>query len=280
MSLVKSENFKIKDLSLAQQGEKNIDWARSQMPALGKIGKRFLKEKPFKNIAVGLALHITKETALLIETLICGGANVAIAGCNPLSTQDDVAAALAKKGVAVFGWKGETTEEYYNNLDRVIGYLKSAAEKNKRLITIDDGCDLVSLIHQKHQSLMPLLLAGTEETTTGVIRLEEMQKDKALKYPVIAVNNNKTKHLFDNYYGTGQSTIDGIIRASSVFLAGKDIVIAGYGPCGQGVSKVARGYGALVIITEVDPIRALQARMDGFRVMPMQKAASLGDIFI
>ncbi|OGD56610.1 adenosylhomocysteinase [Candidatus Berkelbacteria bacterium RBG_13_40_8] len=276
----KSGSFKVKDISLALQGEKNIAWADSQMLALAKVRDGFRKEKPFKDLAVGMALHITKETANLVETLRAGGAEVAITGCNPLSTQNDVAAALAKRGVAIYGWRGETTKEYYDNLNLVIAFLRSALKKGKKLATIDDGCDLVSFIHQKHQDLIPGLIVGTEETTTGVIRLRAMEKDSALKYPVIAVNDNKTKHLFDNFYGTGQSTIDGIIRASSVLLAGRTLVIAGYGPCGQGVAKVARGEGASIIVAEVDPVRALQARMDGFQVMPMRKAANVGDIFV
>ncbi len=273
-------NYKVKDIKLAAQGEKNIAWAESQMGALLKVRERFSKEQPLKNIAVGMALHVTKETAALVETLRVGGAEVAITGCNPLSTQDDVAAALAKRGIAVFGWKGENNQEYYENLEAVVDFLRVALQQGKRLATIDDGCDLVTLIHQKHKDLVPHITVGTEETTTGVIRLRAMEKDQALKCPVIAVNDNKTKHLFDNYYGTGQSTIDGILRATSVLLAGKRFVVAGYGHCGQGVAKCARGMGSLVTVTEVDPIKALQARMDGFLVMPMREAAEVGDIFV
>lgn len=279
-SSVKSENFKVKNIKLASQGEKNVAWAESQMGALLSVRKRFNKEKPLQDVVVGMALHVTKETAALVETLKAGGAEVAITGCNPLSTQDDVAAALAKRGVHVFAWKGETTTEYYNNLDRVILYLQNSLKRGKNLATIDDGCDLISLIHQKHRDLIPHLIVGTEETTTGVIRLRAMEKDNALEYPVIAVNDNKTKHLFDNYYGTGQSTIDGVLRATSVLLAGKHFIVAGYGNCGQGVAKCARGMGALVTVTEVDPVKALQARMDGFEVMPMKEAAKIGDIFV
>lgn len=273
-------NYKVKDIKLAAQGERNIAWAESQMGALLKVREVFAKDKPLKGYIVGMALHVTKETAALVETLRAGGAEVAITGCNPLSTQDDVAAALAKRGVAVYAWKGETTEEYYSNLSAVIGHLKDGLKAGKKLATIDDGCDLVTVIHQKHAELLPHLVIGTEETTTGVIRLRAMEFDGALKVPVVAVNDNKTKHLFDNYYGTGQSTIDGILRATSVLLAGMRFVVAGYGHCGQGVAKCARGMGSIVIVTEVDPVRALQARMDGFEVMPMEQAAKCGDIFV
>ncbi len=275
-----SANFSVKDISLAPQGAKNIAWAASQMGALLKVRERFAKEKPLANTTIGMALHVTKETAMLVDTLIAGGAEVAITGCNPLSTQDDVAAALAKQGVAVFAWKGETTKEYYENFAAVVGVLKDALKRGRKLATIDDGCDLVTLIHQKHSELIPDLVIGTEETTTGVIRLRAMEKDGALKCPVIAVNDNKTKHLFDNHYGTGQSTIDGILRATAILLAGQRFVVCGYGHCGQGVAARARGMGSLVIVTEVDPIKALQARMDGFEVMPLAKAASIGDIFV
>lgn len=274
-----SENFKVKDISLAVEGKKNVNWAREHMGALMAVRERFAKEKPLKDLVVGMALHVTKETAALIDTLRAGGADVVITGCNPLSTQDDVAASLAKDGVKVYAWKGETTKEYWSNLDLVITYLRKSVKEGKRIATIDDGCDLVSLIHEKHADLIPHLVIGTEETTTGVIRLRAMEKDKALECPVIAVNDNKTKHLFDNYYGTGQSTIDGIIRATTTLIAGSRFVVAGYGPCGEGLSKCARGLGAIVSVTEVDPVRALQARMDGFEVVKMDKAATYGDIF-
>jgi len=275
-----SADFSVKDISLSGQGEKNIDYAARQMGALLEIRDRFAKEKPLKNVIVGMALHITKETAVLVETLVSGGAEVAITGCNPLSTQDDVAAALAKKGVNTYGWKGETNKEYYENFQRVIDRLSQGIKKGKKLATIDDGCDLISMIHQKHPTVLENLIVGTEETTTGVIRLRAMEKDKALACPVIAVNDNKTKHLFDNRYGTGQSTIDGILRAASVLLAGKIFVVAGYGNCGQGLSNCARGMGALVTVTEVDEVKALQARMDGFQTMPMREACKIGDIFV
>ncbi len=268
----KSENYEVKDIKLAEQGIMNIEIAELNMSALLKIKQRFEKEKPLQNIRIGLALHVTKETAVLVRTLIAGGADIAITGCNPLSTQDDVAAALAKEGVKVWGYKGETNEDYYRYIGYVIDF--------KPHITIDDGMDLVSEIHQNHPDLIPEIIGGCEETTTGIIRLKAMNKDGALKYPVIAVNDNKTKHLLDNYYGTGQSTWDGILRASNVLISGKTVVVAGYGSCGKGVSLRASGMGANVIVTEVDKFRALQAAYDGFRVMPMEQAAPIGDIFI
>ncbi len=275
----KSENFKVKDISLAKSGDMNIAWAKEHMGALMSVKERFAREKPLRGVVVGMALHVTKETAVLVETLIAGGADIVITGCNPLSTQDNVAASLAKKGVKVFAWKGETNKEYWTNLEKVVKYLQDQAKAGKKIATIDDGCDLVSLIHEKYPKLLEHLIVGTEETTTGVIRLRAMEKIKALKCPVVAVNDNNTKHLFDNYYGTGQSTIDGIIRATSTMIAGSRFVVAGYGPCGEGLAKCARGLGAIVTVTEVDPVRALQARMDGFEVTKMAKAASYGDIF-
>lgn len=276
----KTNAYKVKDEKLASQGKLNVEWAKTHMKSLLGEMERFKKEKPFKKVVVGLALHVTKETAVLVEALVAGGAKVTITGCNPLSTQDDVAAYLAKNGVEVFAWKGETKKEYYDNLESVIERLRYYVKQGKKIVTIDDGCDLVSLVHTKHKDLIPEIIAGTEETTTGVIRLKAMEKDNALKYPVIAVNDNETKHLFDNYYGTGQSTIDGLLRATSILIAGKKFVVVGYGNCGKGVSKIARAMGAIVTIVEADPIKALQARMDGFEVMPMSKAASLGDIFV
>jgi len=270
--LDKGDNFEVKDLSLAKQGMLNLEWAEKEMGALLKVRDRFAKEKPFKGIRIGMALHVTKETGILVRTLIAGGADVSITGCNPLSTQDDVAAALAKEGVKVWAYKGETTEDYY----RYLGYVID----QKPHITIDDGCDLVSVIHKEHPELIPEIIGGCEETTTGIIRLKSMLRDNALKYPVVAVNDNKTKHLLDNYYGTGQSTLDGITRATNILIAGKNLVVIGYGSCGKGVAKNARGIGANVIVTEVDNFAALQAKMDGFRVMKMKKAAKLGDIFI
>ncbi|MBL7206549.1 MAG: adenosylhomocysteinase [Candidatus Aenigmarchaeota archaeon] len=265
-------DYSVKDIKLADQGEKNIEFAEHHMGALLKIKERFEKEKPLQGIRIGMALHVTKETAVLVKTLIGGGAEVAITGCNPLSTQDDIAAALAKQGVKVWAYKGETKDDYYKFLTAVIN--------TKPHITIDDGCDLVSEIHKNHPGLIKDIIGGCEETTTGIIRLNSMEKDSALKYPVIAVNDNKTKHLLDNYYGTGQSTLDGIIRSSNILFAGKNVVVVGYGSCGKGVSVKAKGLGASVIVIEVDAFRALQAAMDGFRVMPMAEAVKIGDIFI
>ncbi|MBI2137954.1 adenosylhomocysteinase [Candidatus Woesearchaeota archaeon] len=268
----KGKDFEVKDINLAEQGFRNIEWAEHQMGALLKVRERLEKEKPFKGLKIGLALHVTKETAVLVRTLIAGGADVAITGCNPLSTQDDIAAALAKENVKVWAYQGETKEDYYRYLNQVI-----AANPN---ITIDDGCDLVSEIHTKHPQLIQHIIGGAEETTTGVIRLKAMEKDKALKYPIVAVNDANTKHLMDNVIGTGQSTIDGILRATNALIAGKTFVVCGYGECGKGVAKRASGMSANVLITEVDPFRALQAVMDGFRVMPIMEAAKIGDIFV
>ncbi len=265
-------NYAVKDLSLAEQGFLNIEYAESQMGALLKVKARFEKEKPLKGVRVGMALHLTKETAVLVKTLIAGGADVSIASCNPLSTQDDTAAALAKSGVKVFGYKGETKEDYYKFLSKVI--------ETKPQITIDDGCDLVTEIHNKHPELIKGIIGGAEETTTGIIRLRAMEKDNALKYPVIAVNDSNTKHLMDNFKGTGQSTIDGILRATNVLIAGKNFVVCGYGECGKGIAKRAKGMDANVIVVEVDPFRALQAAMDGFMAMPIREAAKIGDIFV
>lgn len=267
-----TENYAVKDLSLAEQGQKNIEWAESQMGALMKVKQRFEQEKPLKNIKIGIALHPTKETAVLVRTLRAGGAQVALCACNPLSTQDDVAAALAEEGVHIYAYKGETNEDYYKFLRKVIEFRPN--------ITIDDGCDLISEIHQNYPNQIPEILFGNEETTTGIIRLRAMEKDGALKYPVLAVNDLKTKHLFDNFYGTGQSSLDGIIRATNILIAGKTLVVCGYGPCGQGVAMRAKGLGANVIVTEVNNFRALQAKMDGYRVLPIIEAAKIGDIFI
>jgi adenosylhomocysteinase len=268
----KGKTYEVKDMKLAEQGELNIEFAKMHMAALMKVKQRFEKEKPLKGIRVGMALHVTKETANLVDTLIAGGADVAITGCNPLSTQDDVSAALAKKGVKVWAYKGENKEDYYRYLENVIAF--------KPHITIDDGCDLVTEIHTKHPEMIKDIIGGCEETTTGVIRLKAMEKDNALKCPMIAVNDNKTKHLFDNYYGTGQSTLDGILRASNILFAGKTVVVCGYGSCGKGVALRAKGLGSDVIVTEVDHVRGLQARMDGYRVMKFCDAAKIGDIFV
>lgn len=265
-------DYEVKDIKLADQGKKNIEFAELQMGALIKIRERVSKEKPFKNIRIGICLHITKETAALIRTLLAGGAEVAACSCNPLSTQDDVAAALAKEGIKVYAYKGETKKDYYRYLNKVIEF--------RPHITIDDGCDLVSEIHKNHEYLIPSIIGGCEETTTGVIRLKAMEKDGALKYPMIAVNESNTKHLMDNVKGTGQSTIDGILRATNILFAGKTVVVCGYGDCGKGVARRAQGMDANVVVTEINPFRALQAVMDGFRVLPMKEAAKIGDIFV
>ncbi len=267
-----SNDYKVKDINLAESGKNKIEWAEEHMPVLMEIKKEFEKTKPLKNLTVGFALHVTKETAVLVKTLIAGGANVSIAGCNPLSTHDDVAAALASEGVNVYAWRGLSTEEYYECIGNVLDH--------KPDITVDDGCDLVTVIHKERPELIKKIKGGCEETTTGIIRLNAMEKAQALKYPMLAVNNAMTKHFFDNRYGTGQSTIDGILRATSVLIAGKNVVVCGYGWCGRGIATRANGMGANVIITEVDAIKSLEAVMDGYRVMKMDEAAKLGDIFI
>ncbi len=260
------------DKKLLAQGQKNLALAERNMGALMKLREHFMKQKPFKGIRIAMALHVTKETGMLVKTLLGGGAKVAITSCNPLSTQDDVVAALKHDGIEVYGYKGETRTDYYKFLRKVLAI--------KPQITIDDGCDLVSLVHGTEKRYLKDILGGCEETTTGIIRLRAMQRDGVLRYPIVAVNDNKTKHLMDNYYGTGQSTIDAILRASNTLFAGKTVVVAGYGDCGKGVSLRAKGLGGNVIITEVDPFKALQAAMDGFRVMPMAQAAPMGDIFV
>ncbi|MGC8998104.1 MAG: adenosylhomocysteinase [Candidatus Bathyarchaeia archaeon] len=265
-------NFKVKDESLASRGFLQIEWASRHMPVLNQIKKRFSEEKPLKGVVLGACLHVTKETAVLVDVFLAGGAKVALCGSNPLSTQDEVAAALAEKGVHVYAWRGQTTDEYYWCIERVID--------QKPLITLDDGADLVSTIHSKRTDALPNVKGGTEETTTGVLRLRAMERSGTLKYAIIAVNDAYTKYLFDNRYGTGQSTIDGILRATNILLAGKNFVVCGYGWCGRGVAMRARGMGANVIVTEVNPLRALEAVMDGFRVMPISEAAEIGDIFL
>jgi len=264
--------FKVKDLSLAGQGNLLIDWASAHMPVLSQVKQRFEKEKPLKRAVLGACLHVTKETAVLVQTLKAGGAKIALCGSNPLSTQDEVAAALTEIGVKVYAWRGETTDEYYWCVNKVIDH--------KPIITLDDGADLVSTIHSKRIEALESVKGGTEETTTGVVRLKAMEKAGALKYPIIAVNDAYTKYLFDNRYGTGQSTIDGILRATNVLLAGKNFVVCGYGWGGRGLSSRARGMGAHVIVTEVNPVRALEAIMDGFQVMYLNEAVRIGDIFV
>jgi len=265
-------SFKIKDPKLAPQGALLFEWASKHMPVLNQIRRQFEKEKPLANVKVGACLHVTKETAVLIDALTSGGADVALCGSNPLSTQDEVAAFLAEKGINIYAWRGETTEEYYWCVNKVID--------RAPLITLDDGADLVGTIHKKRRDALENVKGGTEETTTGVIRLRAMEKAGTLKYPIIAVNDASTKYLFDNRYGTGQSTIDGILRSTSLLLAGKNFVVCGYGWCGRGIAMRAGGMGAHVIVTEVNPIRALEAVMDGFRVMPIDKASKTGDVFV
>src|SRR3989344_3479238 len=264
---------KVKDPKLVEQGRLKIEWALRQMPVLRQIQEEYKKEKPFRNLTFAVAIHATSETANLVKTLKAGGARIFLSGCNPLSTQDEVAAALAEEGgIDVYAWKGQSTKEYYWCLNKVLD-----AKPN---FTFDDGADLLTLVHTKRRNLLKNIIGGQEETTTGVIRLLAMAKDKALKYPVIAVNDTPTKHMFDNVYGTGQSTIDGILRATNILLAGKNVVICGYGYCGRGLSNRMRGMGAKVIVCEVDPIKALQAAMDGFYVMRLIDAAKIGDIFV
>ena len=267
------ENYRIKDLNLAEGGRRRIDWASREMPVLATIEERFRKERPFEGIRMSACMHVTTETANLMRTLQAGGADLVLTASNPLSTQDDVAAALVSQyEIPVFAIKGEDDRTYYENL--------RAAIAHKPHITMDDGADLVSTLHREYRELLPNIIGGTEETTTGVIRLRAMAADHALEFPIIAVNDAMTKHFFDNRYGTGQSTIDGIIRATNILLAGKTFVVAGYGWCGRGLANRARGMGANVIVTEVDPLVALEAVMDGFRVMPMNEAAPIGAIFV
>ncbi len=266
------EEFQVRDKTLATQGHLQTEWASAHMPVLNQVKSRFSKERPLKGLILGACLHVTKETAVLVDTLRTGGAQVALCGSNPLSTQDDVAAALAEKGVHVFAQRGQTTEEYYWCIDRVLDY--------KPVITLDDGADLVGTLHSKRTEELSNVKGGTEETTTGVVRLRAMEKAGSLKYPIIAVNDAYTKYLFDNRYGTGQSTIDGILRATNTLVAGKTFVVCGYGWCSRGIAMRAQGMGANIIITEVNPLRALEAAMNGLRVMPIAEAAAIGDIFV
>lgn len=268
--MVKSD---IKDIALAKKGRDRIEWALSQMKVLQKLQTRFAKEKPLKGITLAACLHVTAETANLVTTLKSGGAKVVLCASNPLSTQDDVAASLVKHSeIDTFAIKGEDNKTYYKHLNAVLDYHPQ--------ITMDDGADLVSLLHSERKNQLPDVIGSSEETTTGVIRLKAMLKDKALKIPVIAVNDSLTKHMFDNRYGTGQSTIDGIIRATNVLLAGRKLVVCGYGWCGRGVASRARGLGSHVIITEIDPVKALEALMDGFEVMTISEAAAVADIIV
>ncbi len=264
--------YDVKDLSLADAGKRRIEWAEREMPVLRSIRERFEREKPLEGLTAVACLHVTAETANLMRTLKAGGMNVVLCASNPLSTQDDVAAALVQHyGIATFAIKGEDNDTYYQHILSALEY--------KPNFTMDDGADTVGIIHTEKRELIENIIGGTEETTTGVIRLRAMAKDGVLAYPIVAVNDAQTKHFFDNRYGTGQSTIDGIIRATNVLLAGKFFVVSGYGWCGKGLAMRARGMGSQVIVTEIDPLRALEATMDGFHVMPMADAAKVGDFF-
>jgi adenosylhomocysteinase len=264
--------YDIKDIRLAKQGKLRIEWAERNMPVLRLIKETFKKEKPLKNVKISACLHVTTETANLMYTLIAGGAEVALCASNPLSTQDDVASSLVKDyHIPVFSIKGESNKVYYQHINSTLDIEPD--------ITMDDGADLVSTLHSSRKNLLKTVIGGTEETTTGVVRLRSMEKHGVLKYPLIAVNDSKTKHFFDNRYGTGQSTVDGILRATNLLLAGSKVVVAGYGWCGRGFATKAKGMGADVIVTEIDPLKAIEAVMDGFRVMPMMDAAKIGDVF-
>jgi len=270
--MVSTKNYDIKDPNLANTGKQRIEWAAREMPVLRLIRERFSREKPLKGIRVSGCLHITSETGNLALTLQAGGAELVLCASNPLSTQDDIAAALVEYGIPVAAIKGEDEKTYYKHIEMA---LEQAPQ-----LTVDDGADLVTTLHTRRSDLIKNVIGGTEETTTGVIRLRSMSKAGALKYPIIAVNDALTKHFFDNRYGTGQSTLDGITRATNILWAGKKVVVCGYGWCGRGVAMRARGMGSQVIITEVDPLKALEAVMDGYEVMPIARAARIGDVFI
>jgi adenosylhomocysteinase len=264
--------YKVRDLTLAESGQMKIEWAESRMPVMMALKKEYSDSKPLKGMRIAGCLHVTKETAVLIKTLIAAGAEISWSGCNPLSTQDDIAAALAKDGISIYAWHGMNVDEFYWAIDKTLEF--------KPTLTLDDGADLIFTIHNKHPELAKEVIGGTEETTTGVHRLRAMGNDGKLLYPVLAVNDAETKWDFDNVYGTGQSSLDGILRATSVLIAGKNFVVSGYGHCGRGVAMRAKGLGANVIVTEVNPIMALKATLEGFRVMKMDEAAKIGDIFI
>ncbi|MGA2615944.1 MAG: adenosylhomocysteinase [Spirochaetia bacterium] len=266
------ENGKVRDPGLAPAGKLRMEWAESRMPVLMALREKHRGEKSLKGMRVAGCLHVTKETAVLVRTLVAAGAEISWSGCNPLSTQDDVAAALAAEGLSIYAWHGQSRDEFYWAIDKTL--------ELKPTLTLDDGADLIFRVHSNRTDLAKGILGGTEETTTGVHRLRAMGDAGKLLYPVIAVNDAETKSDFDNVYGTGQSSIDGILRATSILLAGKRFVVAGYGHCGRGVATRARGMGSHVIVTEVDPVTALRATMDGFEVMPMDEAAALGDVFI
>jgi adenosylhomocysteinase len=271
--LATTSRHDVKDLALAEEGLRRIEWADRQMPVLAAIRDRFEREQPLAGYRVSACLHVTSETANLMRALKAGGADVVLCASNPLSTQDDVAAALVEHyDVSVFAIKGEDNDTYYEHIE--------AAVDHKPQLTMDDGADVIGVLHSHRREQLGDIIGGTEETTTGVIRLKALERDGALGFPVIAVNDANTKHMFDNRYGTGQSTIDGIIRATNILLAGRRFVVAGYGWCGRGVAMRAKGHGAHVIVTEVDPLRALEAAMDGYEVLPMERAAEIGDIFV
>ena len=273
MAIIPAQRYDVKDVKLAAEGARMIDWAAQEMPVLRQIRDRFAKEQPLKGHRLSACLHVTTETANLAITLKAGGADLVLCASNPLSTSDAAAASLVQDhGISVFAIKGEDNETYYRHI--------AAALEHHPTMTMDDGADLVAALHKDRTDIIGDVIAGTEETTTGVVRLKSMAEHKVLRYPIVAVNEAMTKHFFDNRYGTGQSTIDGIIRATNVLLAGKVFVVAGYGWCGRGLAMRARGMGAHVIVTEVDPVRALEAVMDGYRVMPMKEAAKEGDIFV
>ena len=266
-------DYEIKDISLAEQGKKNIEWAQKDMPVLNSITERFKKEQPFKGMKLTASVHVTKETAALCIALKAGGADAVLAASNPLSTQDDVAAALVKYyGIPVYAISGEDSQTYHRHIAKALDHTPN--------LIIDDGCDWVATIHSSRRYLLPNIVGSCEETTTGIIRLQAMQNDGLLEFPALGVNNSLTKHLFDNRYGTGQSALDGIIRATNILLAGKTFVVCGYGWCSRGAAQKARGMGSNVIVTEVDPLKALEAVMDGFRVMPIKEASLIGDIFL
>jgi len=270
--MAQKTGFTVKDLRLAPSGEENIAWAAAHMPVLSKISARFAKEKPFKGLRIGMCLHVTKETAVLAKAIAAGGAQVALCASNPLSTQDDVAAALAKDGIEVHAVRGCSNKDYYDQANRVLD--------TRPQFLVDDGADLINMVHGKRTELLKDVITGQEETTTGVIRLKAMAKDGKLKFPVVAVNDTPTKRLFDNYYGTGQSTIDAVMRATNKMLAGSTFVVVGYGQCGKGLAVRAKGMGCRVIVVEVKPVEALRAAMDGYGVMTMDDAAAAGEVFV
>jgi adenosylhomocysteinase len=273
MAVLEQQKGHVKDIGLADQGKDKIEWAATFMPVLAQIRDRFAKTKPLAGVRIGACLHVTTETANLMLALKAGGAEIVLCASNPLSTQDDVAAALVKHyEIPTFAIKGEDEKTYYSHIEAVIA--------SKPQMSMDDGCDLVTTIYTKHKELLKDMIGGCEETTTGVIRLHAMEKDGVLPYPVVAVNDALTKHMFDNRYGTGQSTLDGVIRATNVLIAGGTVVVVGYGWCGRGVASRAKGLGANVVVTEIDPRKALEAAMDGFQVMSMAEAAKVGDIFV